>query len=171
MQSCSGLCRHGVPATAMGRSSQSSPSPLSGPDGPLAGAHLTPRFLWLLRSSVGLGPAQSPTPAAHFLDSTGGGAAAPAPAPSPPAQAPPSVSRHQMQQVLGHPGLTVQQQTVPGLWVNRGAVEAPLLSLIPSTHSHFSKKSGKAGSPHPMVSGFTQRQTSWCQAPPQLLLT
>lgn len=62
MRRCSGLCRQGVWATAKGRSSLSLSSPVSGPGGPLAGAHLTPRFLWLLRSSAGLGPAPKPHP-------------------------------------------------------------------------------------------------------------
>lgn len=123
-------------------------SPVSGPEGPLAGAHLTPRFLWLLGSSAGLGPAQSPTPAAHFLDSAAANAPL-APAPSLPKPCPPTPGTR-IQQVLGHPGLMGQQGTIPALSVNWGVGRAPLLLFIPSTHSHFSRKTRKAGSPpHP----------------------
>lgn len=70
----------------------------SGPEGPLAGAHLTPRFLWLLRSSAGLGPAPKPHPSCPLLDSHCPTRSCPFPA-----QAPPPASRHQDAAGVGTP--------------------------------------------------------------------
>lgn len=91
-------------------------------------------------------------------------------APTPPRPAPPSVSRRPDPAGVWTPRSDCAAVDSPRL-VSGSRWGAPLLSLTPSTHSYFSKKTRKAGLPHPVVSGFTQRQTSRCQDLPQLLIT